>query len=122
MNGYLFLYNIKGLKNYDKSIIDGSVKIDFYQVMKEHFVEIKEMGNHKNIIRDKYKIYFWWDKEPENYLEVQFSGKASIEKLIKLGQIQNWSVMFPLKEKLVNLELIKKRDLEDFFLNQQKEK
>ncbi len=110
----MFLYNSKGMIAYDGKIPDGTPKINFYQILKNHFGEFKENEGHVNIIRDSFKIYFHWNGILENYIKVDYSGIKAVEELLKLSKLQNWSAMTPGGNVLVNLEFIDKERLEEF--------
>ena len=122
MNGYVYLYNFKGLKSYDDEIVNNLPKTDFYKALKTHFVELKENGSHKTIIREDYKIYFAWGIL-QSHIEIYYSGLQGVKELIILAKLHNWSLMITNKSrKLVNLEFIDKEGfetVEDFLEDKQ---
>lgn len=106
-------------KHYDDGdVIEALPVTNFGKIFKAHFGEVKKAGNHNDVFRDNYKIYYYDNGVETNFKELMVAEKQAIVEILELGRIHNWAVMSIEKDELIDLSELPSygyQSLEEYF-------
>ena len=111
------LENLVSLENLNEDLLK---PIDFDEILKSSFMNIKKKENHNEIIGKDFSIEFFDDEELVSNKMLILHGENGLFEIIKIAKVENWQIYDSGSDKMLNLEKPEENGYENFqkYLNQ----
>jgi hypothetical protein len=109
--------NLVSLENLNEDLLK---PIDFDEILKSSFMNIKKRENHNEIIGKDFSIEFFDDEELVSNKMLILYGENGLFEIIKIAKVENWQIYDSGSDKMLNLEKPEENGYENFqkYLNQ----
>jgi hypothetical protein len=109
--------NLVSLENLNEDLLK---PIDFDEILKSSFMNIKKKENHNEIIGKDFSIEFFDDEELVSNKMLILHGENGLFEIIKIAKVENWQIYDSGSDKMLNLEKPEENGYENFqkYLNQ----
>jgi hypothetical protein len=109
--------NLVSLENLNEDLLK---PIDFDEILKSSFMNIKKKENHNEIIGKDFSIEFFDDEELVSNKMLILYGENGLFEIIKIAKVENWQIYDSGSDKMLNLEKPEENGYENFqkYLNQ----
>lgn len=93
--------NLVSLENLNEDLLK---PIDFDEVLKSKFQNIKKTENHNEIIGNDFSIEYFDEEELVSNKMLTIFGENGLFELIRIAKIENWQIYDSGIDKMLNLE------------------
>jgi len=106
----------KGKSTTWKSLFENSIPTKFIDIIKKHFKEIKQEGNHCTIKESDYKIYYFSNpsQKKSKCLAVDIYGENGLYQFIELAKEEGWQIFDKSLNTKINLNFPKKYTYQEY--------
>ena len=103
--------NLISLENLNEDLLK---PINFDEVLKSKFENIKKNENHNEIIGKDFSIEYFDDEEIVSNKMLTIYGENGLFELIKISKLENWQIYDSGNDKILNLKKPEQNGYENF--------